>query len=134
MLQSNRPEMTLEEALAKIQCEEFVKLRQSFPEMDFTEELRERPHLAEFLQKQIQFEAAKVTEPLNSPNAPKLNEDFSNYFMINNLPKCEEAKVGKLKGLIMKASAKQNLVVKEEDIDIPIDEATNETVAAGMII
>jgi len=31
--------MSVEEALAKIECEEFNKLRQLFPEIDFTEEL-----------------------------------------------------------------------------------------------
>ena len=45
--------------------------------------------------------------------------------MINNLPKCEEKKVAKLKDLIIKASGKQNLTVKEENIDISIDPATN---------
>ena len=51
-------------------------------------------------------EAAKVTDPLKQANAPKLNDDFSNIFVINNLPKCEEAKVSKLKGLIIKTTTK----------------------------
>lgn len=53
--------------------------------------------------------------------------------MINNLPKCGEEKVAKLKGLIIKASSKQNLNVTEETIDIPIDPATNETFGVAFI-
>ena len=71
------------------------------------------------------MESAKFVEPLNNANAPKLNDDFSNYFVINNLPKCEESKVSKLKGLILKTTTKQNLNVTEEGIDIPIDPTTN---------
>jgi len=74
-----------------------------------------------------------VLDPLSDPNAPKLDEDFSNYFVINNLPKCEEKKVDKLKGMIIKASTKQNLVVTEESIDIPMDPATNETYGVAFI-
>ena len=45
------PQISIEEALAKIQCEEFDRLKQLFPELDFTAELTEKPHLAEYLQK-----------------------------------------------------------------------------------
>lgn len=74
-----------------------------------------------------------MTEPLESPDAPKLNEDFSNYFVINNLPKCEEAKVSKLKSMIIKASAKQNLVMTEDSIDMPMDPATSQTFGVAFI-
>ena len=123
----------IEDLLAKIQCEELERLKQYFPDIDFTEELKEKPHLADFLQKQIQMEAAKVVDPLGNVNAPKLNEDFSNYFVINNLPKCEEAKVVKLKGLIIKSSTKQNLAVTEENIDIPINPEDNMTYGVAFI-
>ena len=123
----------MEELLAKIQCEELEKIRQFIPDLDFTEELKAKPHLADFLQKQIQMESARVTDPLDAANAPKLNEDFSNYFVINNLPKCAEEKIAKLKGLIIKASTKQNLNVKEENIEIPIDGTTNETFGVAFI-
>ena len=119
------PQVSIEEAMAMIQCDELGRLRQLFPDMDFTEDLTEKPHLGQYLQNQIKFEAARQTDPLLNANAPKLDEDFSNYFVINNLPKCEEKKVAKLKDLIIKASGKQNLTVKEENIDISIDPATN---------
>lgn len=123
----------VEELLAKIQCEELEKLIEYYPDINFTDILTEKPHLAEFFQKQIQIEAAKVTDPLLNPNAPKLDEDFSNYFVINNLPKCEEAKVSKLKGMIIKSSAKQNLTVTEDSIDMPMDPATSQTYGVAFI-
>jgi len=123
----------IEELLARIQCDELTRLKQFLPDLDFTDVLDESPQLAEYLQKQIQVEAAKFVDPLKVANAPKLNEDFSNYFVINNLPKCEEAKVSKLKGLIMKTTTKQNLNVTEENIDIPVDPATNQTYGVAFI-
>ena len=72
-------------------------------------------------------------DPLLLPNAPKLNDDFSNYFVINNLPKAEEAKVGKLKALIMKSTAKNNLNVQEENIEIPLDSETKKTFGVAYV-
>lgn len=43
----------IEELLANIQCEELEKIRELIPDLDFTEELKTKPHLADFLQKQI---------------------------------------------------------------------------------
>jgi len=74
-----------------------------------------------------------VTDPLLLPNAPKLDEDFSNYFVINNLPKCEEAKVAKLNDLIKKTLQKQNLFIKDEDIDMPIEPASEKTFGVAFI-
>jgi hypothetical protein len=47
-------------------------------------------------------EAMQATDPLLSANAPKLDDDLSMYFVINNLPKCKEDKVAKLITLITK--------------------------------
>lgn len=129
----NKSAPPMEELLAKLQCEELDKLRQVFPELDFTDILTEKPELADYLQKQIMTEAARVTDPLLLPNAPKLNDDFSNYFVINNLPKAEEAKVGKLKALIMKSTAKNNLNVQEENIEIPLDSETKKTFGVAYV-
>lgn len=43
------PVISFEEALAKIQCPELEKLKTLFPEMEFTDELAESPHLGEYL-------------------------------------------------------------------------------------
>ena len=119
--------------MARIRSEELDKLKQFFPTIDFTEDLEKKPELADFLKKEIQKETPFITDPLAVANAPKLNEDFSNYFVINNLPKCAEEKIVKLKGLIIKSSSKQNLNIAEEDIDIPIDEEQNETYGVAFI-
>lgn len=68
-----------------------------------------------------------VVDPLTLTDAPKLNDDFSNYFVINNLPKCKEDKLPKLIDLIEKALNKKNLKVDPTDIEIPINPKTNET-------
>ena len=52
--------LTPEEIKAKIQCEEMDKMKEFYPELDFTAELEQKPHLCEFVQKQIQMEAANV--------------------------------------------------------------------------
>jgi hypothetical protein len=44
----------------------------------------------------------QATDPLLQPNAPKLDDDLSMYFLINNLPKCKEDKIAKLVALISK--------------------------------
>ena len=131
--QSDAKKPSIEELLAKIECEELDKLRSVYPELNFRQVLTEKNLIADYLQKQIQTEAAKLVDPLDDTNAPKLDEDFSNYFVINNLPKCEENKIDKLKGMIIKASQKQNLNVTEESIDIPIDPSTNQTFGVAFI-
>ena len=68
-----------------------------------------------------------VIDPLTLADAPKMNDDFSNYFVINNLPKCKEDKIGKLVTLIETSIKKKNLKVSSEDIEIPINTATQET-------
>lgn len=106
-----KEEVNMEELLAKIDCPELERIREFFPELDFSEELKKNPHLADHLIKEIQREASKVTDPLAKENAPKLDEDFKEYFVINNLPKCAEEKIAKLKGVITKACGKQNLAL-----------------------
>ena len=75
----------------------------------------------------IQKQSMTVVDPLTLPDAPKMNDDFSNYFVINNLPKTKEEKLPKLVALIETSLKKKNLKVNPEDIDIPINPATNET-------
>lgn len=62
-----------------------------------------------------------------------MNEDFSNYFMINNLPKCKPEKVPKLVTLIESTLKKKNLRVEPDNIDIPLDESTGETYGVAFV-
>lgn len=75
----------------------------------------------------------KATNPLDASNAPKLNDDFSNYFVINNLPKCAAEKLPKLESLIRKTLEKQNLKLDEDALDIPLDPATSQTYGVAFI-
>jgi hypothetical protein len=96
-------EINIDELLAKIDCPELKKLQSLYTGLDFEEDLRENPDVADFLKEKIQDKAMDAQDPLLLPDAPKLNQDFTNYFIINNIPtikKEEEAKVDKLKALI----------------------------------
>lgn len=66
-------------------------------------------------------------DPLSLTDAPKMNDDFSNYFVINNLPKCKEEKIPKLVSLLEATIKKKNLKINDGDIDIPINPDTQET-------
>ena len=81
-------ELTIEELLAKVEKgnEGWEKLKEFFPELDFTEELKEKPRLWESLRRSISAVAPKIVPPLTNSDAPKLDDDFSMYFVINNLP------------------------------------------------
>ena len=93
----------IEELIKKVtdKNESYDKLKSYFPDLDFTEELEKDPALWEYLRKSINAHAPAIQPPLNDPNAPELNDDFSNYFVINNLPITEEAKVQSLKEKIV---------------------------------
>ncbi len=117
-------EASLQSQLAKVNCAELSKLQKHYPNFNFDAEVTERPELADFLRNAVQKAAMTLIDPLTLPDAPKMNDDFSNYFVINNLPKCKEDKVPKLVTLIETSLKKKNLKVTPEDIDIPINPAT----------
>ena len=124
----------IKELLAKVQCKELDKLAKLYPGLDFTQELEENPRAADFLVDLIKDKAMAVTDPLQNKDAPKLDDDFSNYFVINNMPVCkEEAKVDKLKALVIKAMDKSDLKVSADDIDMPFDPETNQTYGTAFI-
>lgn len=71
-----------------------------------------------------------MTDPLLREDAPKFNADFSNFFVINNLPITEEAKVDKLKTMaIQNTLKKKNYIVADEAIEIPCVNGKTEGVA-----
>ena len=72
-------------------------------------------------------------DPLSANDAPKLNDDFSNYFVINNLPICEEEKIPKLMALIKKVFSNKKIEVDDGAIDISLDPATNKTFGVAFI-
>lgn len=117
----------MQEALKVIQCPELNKIKGYYTQLSLDQELEEKPELAEYLRAAIQRTAMTVVDPLTLPDAPKFNDDFSNYFVINNLPKCKEDKIPKLVALIESTIKKKHLKIEEGAIDIPINTATDET-------
>ena len=95
------------------ESEELQKLRKFYPDIDFSKDIEKNPDVAEFLRQVISKEAIQVADPLLNANAPKLDDDMSMYFLINNLPKCKEDKVSKLVALIMKTLTTKGLKIEE---------------------
>lgn len=62
-----------------------------------------------------------MEDPRKRADAPKLDEDFSKYFLINNLPKCNEAKSKKLIELLIKLYQKKNYNIDPERITMPFN-------------
>ena len=109
----------------QIACSELSKLQSLYPEIDFTDILESEDGIAEFLKQAIQRYAMTAEVPLSRPDAPKLNEDFSNYFVINNLPKVPDEKIPKLVMLLQKSLQKKNLKIEDSAIEMPINPETN---------
>jgi hypothetical protein len=132
MVSEERP--NIEELLKSIECDQLETLKKYYPGLEFRQELEEFPKAAPYLKQQIENKAMQVTDPLLNSDAPKLNEDYSNYFVINNMPICkEEAKVEKLKALVVKGLKKSELSVEEDKINVPFDPETNQTFGTAFV-
>ena len=116
----------LEQATKEIECAELKRLQELFPEFDFSEVVKGEIDLSQYLRKSIQ-KYQHASDPLTLPDAPKLNDDFSNYFVINNLPKTTEEKLPKLVTLIQQSIEKSKMRVDPADIQIPINPETEKT-------
>jgi len=104
-----------------------------YPEFEFDTDISEKLELGDYLRTAIQKHTMTVVEPLTLADAPKMNDDFSNYFVVNNLPKCKEEKLPKLKTLLESTLSKKKLKINTEDIDIPINPETQETDGVAFI-
>ena len=89
-------------------CEGWAKIIEIFPDMDFTEEINANPELSQYLRGAINANSMNIEHPLSLKEAPKLDEDFSKFMILNGLPTCDTPeKVGKLIALIIKLFSKQ---------------------------
>lgn len=89
--------------------------------MNFDEEIKGNLELGEHITSACSSMVNSVEDPIKThPNAPKLDTDFSKYFLLNNLPKCDSAKAPKLKTLLVKLFTKKNIVITEDDINMPM--------------
>lgn len=89
--------------------------------------------MGDYLRTAIQKHTMTVVDPLTLPDAPKMNDDFSNYFVVNNLPKCKMEKLPKLTTLLESTLKKKNLKINTEDIEMPINPETQETDGVAFI-
>lgn len=74
-----------------------------------------------------------VVDPISLTDAPKFNDDFTNYFVVNNLPKCKPDKIPKLRALIETSLKKKNLRFDEDAVDIPLNSTTGESDGVAFI-
>lgn len=81
--------------------------------------------MADYIRGACAFNANQVENPRLRSDAPKLDEDFSKYFLINNLPKCDEAKSKKLTQLLVKLFQKKSFNIDEASISMPLNDDGN---------
>ena len=119
------------QALLKVtDSEAYKRITSFYPEIDFKEEIAKNEELADFIRSACAQNVNQIDNPRVRPDAPKLDEDFSKYFIINNLPKCNEAKSKKLIELLIKLYQKKNYNLEESRIIMPFnDEGMTEGVA-----
>lgn len=113
---------TIKELQRVTESESYKKLITMFPDISFEEEVQAVPELSEHLRAACAHNVNQVEAPRQRADAPKLDEDFSKYFVINNLPKCDEAKAKKLTALLIKLFQKKNLNIDEASVTMPMSE------------
>ena len=101
-----------------IECEGWARILKVFPNMDFTQDLKDTPELAKYLKNAINTKSLDMEIPEEAKESPKLDNDFSKWIILNGLPKCDEAKSKKLAQLLIKLFAKKNFNVLEENIEM----------------
>jgi len=77
--------------------------------------------LGEHIRSACGTHALTVEDPRKRTDAPKLDEDFSKYFVINNLPICDAEKSKKLCQLLIKLYQKKDITFSESDITMPLN-------------
>jgi hypothetical protein len=85
-----------------IDSEGWKQILNVFPEMDFTEELAEKPTLSNYLRSSINKFSLNIDDPLESETCPKLDTDFSKFIILNGLPKAKPDKLQKLNDILLK--------------------------------
>lgn len=63
---------------------------QLYPDMDFKEECEKTPELQNYLVGAINTNSVGLENPMDMPECPKLDTDFSKLVLLNGLPKCDE--------------------------------------------
>ena len=103
--------------------EGWSKILKIYPEMDFTKELEENDQLSKYLRDAINKNSLGLENPLEEPDCPKLDDDFSKMILMNGLPKCDEKKASRFTTLLIKLFSKKNFTITEEHIEYNYDES-----------
>eukprot|EP00347_Sterkiella_histriomuscorum_P005175 403357608 len=114
--------LSLDEALNRVHgSDAFRKIQNLYPNFSFEEEIKQNIEVSEYIRNACLSNVAMIEDPKTKSDAPKLNEDFSKYFVINNLPICDAEKSKKLIQLIIKLYQKKEISFTENDITMPLD-------------
>jgi len=74
-----------------------------------------------------------LTDPQQKSDAPKFDDDFSNFFVINGFPKVDESKIKKFYDLILKTLEKRSYYIDSDKITIPISAETGKTEGVAFV-
>ena len=107
------------------------KILEIFPDMDFTQECTDKPELTKYLTGAINANSMGLNNPLEDAACPKLDSDFSKYIVVNGLPICDSEKAKKLIKLLIKIGEKNNIIMKEENIEINYDGEADDKKTTG---
>jgi len=104
-----------------IDCEGWARILKVFPDMDFSKDIAEKPELANYLRNAINTKSLEMENPEDLKDAPKLDNDFSKWIIINNIPKVNPEKAKKLVAVLVKLFAKRNFIITEEAIHLDFE-------------
>lgn len=114
-----------------IDCEGWAAILQIFPDMDFTKEREEIQNLEKYLVPAINANSVGIENPLDSPDCPQLDNDFSKMVLLNGLPICDPKKAEKLLKLLIKIADKSNLKLSEENIEFNFEGEGDDKMTTG---
>jgi len=77
-----------------LDCEGWQRINEIYPDMDFTKEF-EDPEMRNFIRDAINKHSLGLESPLDGPNVPVIDDDFSKFILMNGLPKIDEEKCKK---------------------------------------
>lgn len=113
----------MQDPLSKVtESEPFRRLTNYFPNLSFEEEVVQNAELADYIRTACAANVNAVDNPRTRSDAPKLDDDFSKYFIVNNLPKCDEAKSKKLIALLIKLYQKKSYNIDEANIHMALND------------
>ena len=101
-----------------IDCEGWSAILQIYPKMNFDQECEENPKLQTYFKGAINTNSVGLENPLELPECPNLDNDFSKLVLLNGMPKCEPKKAEKLVALLIKIAKKNNLSLTENDVEL----------------